>query len=172
MTGQQDRNAKLIEALRKGLGIRASIVLFNAEVKSIQGESCTVAVGDLELTDVRLKATINEASDYLLPVPKTGSMVLCGDLSGGDLRDVCVLKVDELERIEYKQNGLEFIADSSDRKVSLKNSSVSLKSLFESVADILKTIKVFTPSGPSGTPLTPTVLKIQQFETALKQLLK
>ena len=172
MTGQQDRSAKLIEVLKKSLGVKSNVHLFNAEVKSVQGESCTVAVGDLELTDVRLKATINEASDYLMQIPAVGSMVLCGDMSGGDLREVCVLKIDKLEKLVLKQSGLDVLIDTTDGKIHIENEGPGLLQLFNALADILKTLKVFTPAGPSGTPLATTITKIQQFETNFKQLLK
>lgn len=172
MQNSQDIYARFHASLKQNLFGPDKVILFNAEVKSIQGESCTVAVGDLELTDVRLKATINEASDYLMQIPAVGSMVLCGDMSGGDLREVCVLKIDKLEKLVLKQSGLDVLIDTTDGKIHIENEGTGLLQLFNALADILKTLKVFTPAGPSGTPLPTTITKIQQFETNFKQLLK
>lgn len=167
-----DKYRKLGEALKNNFSGNGKMMpLVNAEVKSIDGESCTVAVGDLDLTDVRLKATINEAANYVLVKPKVGSMVVVGSLTG-DLKDLCVLSVDEVEKVEYRQNGLEVEIDSVSKKVLLKNDTVSLYDLFASLVDILKTIKVFTPSGPSGTPLPDTIAKVVQLETKFKSILK
>lgn len=166
-----DKFRKLGEAL-KGvgqLGIQATIAA--AEVKAITGESCTVAVGDLELTDVRLKATINGENNKVLLLPKVGSVVLIGSLTG-DMRDLCVLKIDEVEKLKYEQSGLKIEIDSVSKKISVENENVSLKSLFDDLADIIKTLKLFTANGPTNGLLPDSVLKVTQFETNYKMLLK
>lgn len=74
-------------------------LLFQAEVKSIQGDSCTVDVAGLELSDVRLKSVVDgKTEDVLLVVPSIGSKVLLGTLTG-DYRDLAVLSVERFERI-------------------------------------------------------------------------
>lgn len=150
---------------------KEAMPLFTAEVISVQGESCTVLVGDLEVTEVRLKATINGAGNYVLTVPKTGSYVLIGSLSG-DLKDLAVLKVDEVESFTIKQGSLEILVDSADNKVSVKNADASLYNLFNSLTTLLKQIKVYTPSGVSGVPILTSQQQIMQFETDFKKLLK
>jgi len=147
------------------------IPLFNAEVKSIQGESCTIDLNGLELDEVRLKATINGKANKVIVTPAVGSMVLVGSLTG-DLKDLAVLNVDEIEKLEYVQNGLNIIIDSSDGKVKIENANTSAYNLFQQLTDLLKQFKVYTPSGPSGTALPDVVILINQFETDFKTILK
>jgi len=168
-----DNYKKLVDVLKQAIGGNDNIPLINAEVKEITGESCTVLFGSdkMELTEVRLKSSINESDNYLLLIPKVGSMVTCGSFTG-DFKDLCVLAVDEVESFKYVQNGLELYIDSTDGKVSVRNEEVSLVNLFGSLVTILKGLKVFTPVGPSGTILPEILLKVNQFETDFKKLLK
>lgn len=148
-----------------------SMVVLVGEVVSIEAESCTVKIDDLEIPDVRLKATINEASDYLLLKPKKGTMVMMISLTG-QMDDLAVIRCDEVEFVEYKQNGLNVLIDSKDKKVSVKNDNVSLVDLFTQIKDIITNLKVLTPSGPSTGLLPDTVTALTQFTFKFKQLLK
>lgn len=141
-------------------------------VQSIQGESCTVKlISGLDISDVKLKATIDDQSDFILVTPKVGSSVLMLS-STGDLSNMTVIKADQFEKIEICQGGLELLIDSSDSKLSIKNQSVSLKEIFTDLGTLLKGLKVYTPMGPSGTPLPDTIIAIESFETKFNQLLK
>lgn len=75
-------------------------VLFSAEVKSVEGESCTIALRGLSVSGVSLTAVNDGRAGRLTVTPKVGSMVLVGDLSGGSLRRLCVVKYSEVETIE------------------------------------------------------------------------
>lgn len=159
--------AKLIEAV----GANPNLPL-TGTVESVEGDSCSVRLkSGLVLTDVKLKATITEGNSYFIPTPKIGSTVVLLSLSGL-LDNLTVIKFDEIEKLEYKQNGLEFIVDSTDGKVSIKNKAVSLLEILTDLATTLKQLKVFTPVGPSGTPLPDSILAIEQFELKFKTLLK
>lgn len=141
-------------------------------VKTIDVNSCSVEINDdLIVTDVKLKATLNESENYFQVVPKVGSKVLIISLTG-DLDNLSIIKVDEVERFEFKQEGLEFLLDSSDKKVMIKNGEVSLIDVFTNLSTLLKQFKVFTPSGPSGTPLPNTVTQIEGLEEDFNKLLK
>lgn len=165
-----DKYANLLQVLKSAVNTQR-VPLLMAEVVEITDESCTVKVDDLILTDVRLKATINESENRLLIIPKVGSIVVVGSLTG-DLKDLVVLKVDEVDKVDYKQSGFNLIVDATDGKVSLKNTDVDFLTLMTSLVDLLKVFKVFTPSGPSGKPLPQVILKLNQFESSLKKLFK
>lgn len=168
-----DINKSFISLLKEAIGGNDNIPLIIGQVKEITGESCTVVfdTDEMELTEVRLKATINGEGNYMLQIPKVGSYVVCGSISG-DLTDLCVLKADEVEQLQYVQGDLKILVDSTDGKVSVQSGSVSLVDLMQSMADILKGLKVYTNMGPSGTPLPDTIAAIEQFETDFKKLLK
>jgi hypothetical protein len=165
-----DKYARLAE-LFKGMGRSDSTPIFTAEVKSVNGDFCTITVADLDIDEVRLNATGADVSDKLIITPKVGTMALIGSLSG-DLRELVVLKVNEPEKISYTYGGLEVIIDSTDSKVCVKNSDLSLVDLFSSIMDIITNLTVSTPNGPSGTPLPPTIQAIQQFNMDMDKLLK
>lgn len=61
-------------------------LLLTGKVESVDGETCTVSVGDLKLTGVRLRSVVNGEASKLLITPKTGSYVTVIDLSG-ELRE-------------------------------------------------------------------------------------
>jgi hypothetical protein len=83
--------------MRAGTALQS--VIFTAVVKSVAGETCTVEIDGLPITDVRLRAVINGKSEYLLIVPKIGSYVLVADLSGGDLRQPAVIGYSEITSV-------------------------------------------------------------------------
>ncbi len=145
---------------------------FTAIVTAVNGNTCTVKINeDLLVPGVRLKATTDNDDNYLLITPKIGSRVLMLSATG-TMENLTVIQVDEIAKIEIIQSGLQVLIDSKDKKVSVKNEQISLVDLFSKMTEILKGLKVFTNVGPSGTPLPDTVLKIEEFETQFKQLLK
>ena len=143
-----------------------------AKVVSLKKESCTVELASgLELDDVRMKASINEGGNFIVMRPKVGSTVLLLSITG-TLEDLAIIKIDEIENIEIDQNGLNILIDSKDGKIRIENDNVSVKELFQDLTDLLKTLKVYTPSGPSGVPIITSMNKINQFETNFKKILK
>jgi hypothetical protein len=165
-----DKRAKVAELLRN-LGKRQGDVFFYAVVKNITGDTCTITVNDLDLTDVRLKATDNGNADKLLITPALGSIVIVG-ANNGSLTDLFIVKVDDPEVITWKHGDMDVEIDSQAGTVSVKNGQVSLVDLFNSLHDIIIQLTVSTPAGPSGTPLPPTLQALSQFKTDLSNLLK
>lgn len=84
----------------KKMGTAHGVILFSAEVKSVNGDTCTLIIGSLELTDVRLRAVVNSENDKIVVTPKAGSRVLAADMSGGSYRDLVVLSYSEIEKVE------------------------------------------------------------------------
>lgn len=166
-----DKYAKLVQVLRQGINPETPLPLMTAKVVEVGEETCKVEIGDLQLTDVRLKASINGADNKIIIRPKKDTFVLIGSLTG-DFKDLCVLKVDEIESVCYLQDGLEVEIDSTDGKVSVKNDEVSLYGLLQNLHDIILNLKVSTPSGPSTGLLPDSVNALTQFASDFKQLLK
>jgi len=140
-------------------------------VKSVTADYCSVKIkSGLVLTDVKLKATIG-GDNFIKIIPKIGTTVLLLSQTGA-VDNLTVIKVDEVEKVEYSQNGLEIIVDSTDGKVSIKNNSSSLVDVLSDLVTTIKGLKVFTPVGPSGTPLPTTIASLNAFEAKFKTLLK
>ncbi|WP_395974279.1 hypothetical protein [Chryseobacterium cucumeris] len=163
---------KEIKTLLRDVVAANSNLPIQAEVTSLEDDTCSVVLASgLELNDVRLKASIGGDDDYFIQRPKIGSKVMLLSITGS-LDDLMVLKADEIENFEFSSNGLKILIDSEDGKVKIGNGQTNLKKIFQMNVDLLKEFKVFTPSGPSGTPLPDVLLKINLFEMEFKKLLK
>jgi hypothetical protein len=165
-----DKAAEVKKALKEILNIRPNLPL-TATVVKIQGDTCTVKLlSGLEISEVRLKAVDDDESDRLVLIPKEGSQVLIMSQTG-ELSGLFVIKVNKVKSIIYKQNGFEFKLESESKKLTLKNEDASLYDVFNELCALIKTLKVFTPSGVSGVPIPTTIAKINQVETKFKRLL-
>lgn len=166
-----DKSAEIRKAIIALVGANPNLPILGT-VTAVEGETCSVKLtSGLVVSDIRLMATVSDESDYLLLTPKIGSDVLM--LSGdGSLRNLTVIKVDQISKFEYKDNGLNILFDGTDKKVAIRNEEVSLKEIFSNLADLLKKLKFYTPTGPSGNPLPDSITMIEQFENKFKQLLK
>ena len=89
---------RLIRNIKAAAGPR-EIAIYQGIVSSVQESTCTVRFGEQEVSGVRMRASVSGVEQQLLVVPKEGSAVVVGSLSG-DLSDLAVLLVDEVERIE------------------------------------------------------------------------
>lgn len=166
-----DTPAQIKALIKQIVGANPNLPI-TGKVISVEGESCTVQlISGLKVSDVKLKATINGQDDFILVTPKEGTSVIMLS-STGDLNNLTVIKADQFEKMEIRQGGLIILVDSSDGKISIKNESVTLKEILTDLATLLKSIKVYTGVGPSGTPLPDSVLAIESFESKINQLLK
>lgn len=92
-----DNNKRLADNIRKITG-GERITVYQGIVKSVEGITCTVSFGSLDVQGVRLRASLTENESNLLIVPKAGTAVTVESLSG-DLSQLVVLVVDEVESI-------------------------------------------------------------------------
>ena len=84
----------------------------------MDGMICSVLVDDLELSDVRLRAVINDEESGIIVTPKVGSMVMITDLSHGKMRDWAVVMYSEVENITInggKNSGIVNIVALTDK---------------------------------------------------------
>lgn len=165
-----DKTAKLKENLRLLVGANPNLPI-DGIITKITGDTCSVLlIDDFEISDIRLKATADGQDNFLI-IPKVGTRVLMLS-TDGTIGNLTVIKIDVAEKIFYNENGLYVEIDSTTGKVKLENEETSIKSLFQQLVDLLKTLKVYTSVGPSGIPLPDSMNKIIQFETDFKTLLK
>ncbi|WP_395049396.1 hypothetical protein [Flavobacterium sp.] len=163
-----------IKKLLEGFGLKANFPI-TATVVSIQNDTCTVKLqSSLVLSDVRLKATITEETDSFLIIPKVGSDVIVFSQTG-ELSGLMVIKVNSVEKIQYKKGAFECEIDGTTEKVLVKNATANLGDL---IADLIGAIKamsftVTTPDTINGS--TTALVNLAQFsaiEMQFKQLLK
>lgn len=74
-------------------------------VTAVDGVTCSVQIGGIVIPDVRLRASISAKDSETLVVPRTGTAVTVGSLSG-DLGELVVLQVDEVESIRVNGGSL------------------------------------------------------------------
>lgn len=101
-----DSNRRLLENLKKVMAT-ISITIYQGIVTSVDenGPTCSCRFGSTEVSGIRLRASLSERDRQALIVPRIGSAVIVGSLSG-DLSSLAVLQVDEVERIEMNGGGL------------------------------------------------------------------
>lgn len=147
-------------------------VLITGTVTALQKETCTVKLDTgIELTDVRLKVGYTNAENYAISYPKIGTRAAAVSLSGS-LSDLMIIKADEVSKWEIKQGDLSFMIDDSDNKFQIKNGETSLVDLFQTLTDIVKSLRVYTGTGASGKPIATIQERLNSFETDFKKLLK
>lgn len=93
-----DQYRRLRDNLMQMMGAGKEITIWQGIVKSVEGTTCTVTFGTLDVEGVRLRASLAENESHLLIVPKVGTAVVVGSLSN-DLSLLVVLAVDEVESI-------------------------------------------------------------------------
>ena len=148
-----DNNKRLLDNIRRAAGSRR-ITVYQGIVRAVDGITCTCAFGSLEVSGIRLRASLSDVEGQMLITPRVGSAVIVGSLSG-DLSNVAVLSVDEIESIEINgggNGGLINIQDLTDRINALVDK-------FNSHTHTLQTgaVAVSGPSGASSNPQPITV---------------
>lgn len=93
-----DQYRRLRDNLMQMMGSGKEITIWQGIVKSVEGTTCTVTFGKLDVEGVRLRASLAENESHLLIVPKVNTAVVVGSLSN-DLSLLVVLAVDEVESI-------------------------------------------------------------------------
>ena len=94
------KGSEVRDVIRKICGVdNQGLIFFNAEVVTVDDETCTVKRNGIEHTDVRLAAVVDGNTKNLLIKPKVGSMVLIADLSEGLMRDLAIIGWSEVETI-------------------------------------------------------------------------
>ena len=91
---------RLIRNIRAVQGPR-EITIYQGIVTAVNGATCTVEFASQQVEGVRLRASLSEVESQMLVVPKIGSAVVVGSLSG-DLSDLVALVFDEVDRIEIR----------------------------------------------------------------------
>ena len=136
-----------IKKLIQNIADRERPALFSAKVKSVKGDTCTVQIGKLELTDVRLRAIVNGKDDTLLITPKEGSIVLLADLSDGEMRDLTVIAYSEVKETLLKIDKLEFKADT--KGFLIENKGENLKNILSDFIQEVMNIIVIQGTSPN-----------------------
>lgn len=146
MSKEQD----IKEAIRAIAGRGGGRLWLVGVVKSVEGESCTVDVGGLELTDVRLTAASDGADGKLLLTPKEGSAVLLADLSGGELRDLAVVGYTAVESIEATCEQITLNGGENGGLVNIENLVSKLNTIEKDINSLKQAFSTWVPVPQDG----------------------
>src|SRR5690625_481321 len=90
-------------------------VILSGTVVSTQTDTCTVKVDDIELSDVKLKATANDVQTLLLiPTIGTNVMMISTD---GSIDNLAVIKCDQIDKVIAKNGDFEMEIDLKSSKI-------------------------------------------------------
>jgi hypothetical protein len=93
-----DVYAKIAKQLRDFQRVGRTPLIFPCQVVSVEGNTCTVDFDGLQLSEVRLSATIDSSVEPIIITPAIGSTVVVVDLSG-EMRELCVLLYSSIQSI-------------------------------------------------------------------------
>lgn len=155
-----DKFRELAERL-KGLAPHSGAI-FQGIVKTLDGCTCTVSIGEIDIPDVRIRASETALDNtQMLVCPKIGSAVILGSLSG-DYTDLAILSVDEIDHITINggsKGGLINITDLVNRLNTIERDINTLKAIFTSWVAVPQdggaSLKIATSTW-SGQQLQPT----------------
>lgn len=139
-----DNLSSIKESIRKIVGGRA-FPAFTAKVEGVDGETCSVSIDGVKLTDVRLRAVVNGEDSKILVTPKVGSYVLLTDLSGGKFTDLAVISYSEVDKIEITADD-KIVINGGDN-----NGLVKIDKLTEKLNELVEKFNTHTHPVPNGT---------------------
>jgi hypothetical protein len=145
-----DPYRKLAEQL-KGIAPKTTSPILQGVVKAVDGNICTVTIDDIDLTDVRLRATTTDNTNQMLIVPKIGSVVILGSLSG-DLNELVVLSCDEVESITLNGGALGGLIKINELKTQLDKMTARIDGIISAINN-----GVATPGTDGGAALLTTI---------------
>ena len=103
-------------------------MLYVGRVKSVEGETCTVQVDDLTLSDVRLRAVVNGKESKMLITPACESYVTMIDL-GDAMTDLLVIAYSEIEKVEIACDKVSFNGGNNGGLINIQALTDKLNSL-------------------------------------------
>lgn len=148
-----DNYKELANNLRRVFGDRG-VTVSTGIVKSVSGILCEVEVGRMVVPDVRLRASETDDGGEILLVPKVGTAVVFGSLTG-DLSQLVVLQVDHIESI--KATGSITINEGK------LGGLVNIEDLTNKLNTLVQSFNTHTHTGNMGAPTSSPVAQAQTF---------
>lgn len=130
---QQSEIKSLIRSIAGGSSASTSATLFEAEVASVEKDTCAVRYQGITHTGVRLACGFIGGGQTAVTTPKVGSTVLVADLSVGKFRDMLVLLASQIDTIVInggENGGLINIRQLTDHLNTIEQDLNNLKQIF------------------------------------------
>lgn len=135
-------NAAFVEALR-GFIPKPTAQVFPVTVRAVEADTCTVRLldSDLELDEVRLKATPGDGSEKGIRIyPKVGSTALVGVVNN-DTTDLVLLQCDELQSVVLHMDFAKITVEGDEVRVESASVEMGKNGLSVTVGDKLTASK-------------------------------
>lgn len=145
-----DTYAEIARAIRSITDGNGGTALFTAEVKSVEGETCTVLVGELEVPDVLLTPADEGADGKLVITPKEGSQVTVADLSGGELRHLAVVHWGEVEKISLTADSIELNGGDNGGLVKIEALTDKINNIEKDINKLKQAFTTWVPVPQDG----------------------
>lgn len=141
-----DRSTEIRNAIKNIAGGGGSVYVMG-EVVSVESEICTVKIaGRLTVSDVRLNASADGNENNILAKPVKGSMVLMADLSGGELRDLVIIALSEIDTLTVKFAGDVVVNEGkNDGLVKVIELTQKLNAIEKDINNIKQVFKSWSP---------------------------
>lgn len=125
-------NSKRIAQLISELGKAYSVRVVEGDVVSVDGDTCTVDIDGLVVSDVRLRATPMDAGGRSVVIyPSIGSSVLLS-MPSGRSTDVAVIQWSEVDKVVIG-DGKESVTNGTELKKQLETMSDRVQALFDAL---------------------------------------
>jgi len=137
--------ATLIKQASSGGG---RVTILQGIVKEVSGVTCTVEIGSLTVSDVRLRASEKQEETQILITPVIGSAVILASLSG-DMTNLVVVAVDVAESITINGGKL--------------GGLINIEALTAKLNELVQVFNSHTHTAPNG-PTTPPTTSANQLQ--------
>lgn len=129
-----EKSKEIQELIRDIAGGGKGMAYFVAQVKSVEAETCTVQIGNVTVSGVRLNASADGNERNILVKPKPDSIVVVLDLSGGNLRSTVVVSWSDIDTITIhggENAGIVKVIELTEKLNAIEKDINSLKDVFK-----------------------------------------
>lgn len=144
-----DQYRELATLIKQASSGGSRVTILQGIVKEVSGVTCTVEIGSLTVSDVRLRASEKQEETQILITPAIGSAVILASLSG-DMTNLVVVAVDVAESITINGGKL--------------GGLINIEALTAKLNELVQVFNSHTHTAPNGptTPPTTTANQLQR----------
>lgn len=144
-----DQYKELATLIKQASSGGSHVTILQGIVKEVSGVTCTVEIGSLTVSDVRLRASEKQEETQILITPAIGSAVILASLSG-DMTNLVVVAVDVAESITINGGKL--------------GGLINIEALTAKLNELVQVFNSHTHTAPNGptTPPTTTANQLQR----------
>ena len=143
-----DQYKELATLIKQASSGGSRVTILQGIVKEVSGVTCTVEIGSLTVSDVRLRASEKPEETQILITPAIGSAVILASLSG-DMTNLVVVAVDVAESITINGGKL--------------GGLINIEALTAKLNELVEVFNSHTHTAPNG-PTTPPTTSAKQLQ--------